>query len=83
MCVTFKLQVALEDPKKFRIELAFSRGADLSPLEVMTVYLGRLTKPLRNLNSIQLPLPCLSYGVKVKFNSSHPLGFTMLMVQLV
>ncbi|XP_057435942.1 inositol hexakisphosphate and diphosphoinositol-pentakisphosphate kinase VIP2-like isoform X2 [Lotus japonicus] len=26
-------EVALEDPKKFRIELAFSRGADLSPLE--------------------------------------------------
>lgn len=31
----FKLQVALEDPKRFRIELTFSRGADLSPLEVM------------------------------------------------
>lgn len=29
------LQVALEDPKRFRIELTFSRGADLSPLEVM------------------------------------------------
>lgn len=29
------LQVALEDPKRFRIEMAFSRGADLSPLEVM------------------------------------------------
>lgn len=27
-------EVALEDPKRFRIELAFSRGADLSPLEV-------------------------------------------------
>ncbi|KAE8668634.1 Inositol hexakisphosphate and diphosphoinositol-pentakisphosphate kinase [Hibiscus syriacus] len=26
-------EVALEDPKKFRIELTFSRGADLSPLE--------------------------------------------------
>ncbi|KAK6155129.1 hypothetical protein DH2020_009377 [Rehmannia glutinosa] len=25
--------VALEDPKKFRIEMTFSRGADLSPLE--------------------------------------------------
>jgi hypothetical protein len=33
--LTFKLQVALEDPKRFRIELTFSRGADLSPLEVM------------------------------------------------
>lgn len=29
------LQVALEDPKKFRVEMTFSRGADLSPLEVM------------------------------------------------
>lgn len=27
-------EVALEDPKRFRIELTFSRGADLSPLEV-------------------------------------------------
>ncbi|KAJ0099091.1 hypothetical protein Patl1_22104 [Pistacia atlantica] len=27
--------VPLEDPKRFRIELTFSRGADLSPLEVM------------------------------------------------
>ncbi|XP_051120901.1 inositol hexakisphosphate and diphosphoinositol-pentakisphosphate kinase VIP2-like isoform X2 [Andrographis paniculata] len=26
-------EVALEDPKRFRIELTFSRGADLSPLE--------------------------------------------------
>ncbi|XP_016497433.2 inositol hexakisphosphate and diphosphoinositol-pentakisphosphate kinase VIP2-like isoform X1 [Nicotiana tabacum] len=26
-------EVALEDPKRFRIEMAFSRGADLSPLE--------------------------------------------------
>jgi hypothetical protein len=33
--LNFKLQVALEDPKRFRIELTFSRGADLSPLEVM------------------------------------------------
>lgn len=29
------MQVALEDPKRFRIEMTFSRGADLSPLEVM------------------------------------------------
>jgi len=29
-----KWQVDLEDPKRFRIELTFSRGADLSPLEV-------------------------------------------------
>lgn len=29
------LQVALEDPKRFRIEMTFSRGADLPPLEVM------------------------------------------------
>lgn len=30
------LQVAaLEDPKRFRIEMTFSRGADLSPLEVI------------------------------------------------
>lgn len=27
------MQVSLEDPKRFRIELTFSRGADLSPLE--------------------------------------------------
>lgn len=36
MCASeIVLQVALEDPKRFRIELTFSRGADLSPLEVM------------------------------------------------
>ncbi|KAL1291439.1 hypothetical protein AAHE18_20G201200 [Arachis hypogaea] len=28
-------EVALEDPKRYRIELTFSRGADLSPLEVV------------------------------------------------
>lgn len=33
--LTLKLQMALDDPKRFRIELTFSRGADLSPLEVM------------------------------------------------
>ncbi|KAH9739913.1 Inositol hexakisphosphate and diphosphoinositol-pentakisphosphate kinase VIP2 [Citrus sinensis] len=34
MCASeIVLQVALEDPKRFRIELTFSRGADLSPLE--------------------------------------------------
>lgn len=27
------IEVALEDPKRFRIEMTFSRGADLSPLE--------------------------------------------------
>lgn len=27
------VEVPLEDPKRFRIELTFSRGADLSPLE--------------------------------------------------
>jgi inositol hexakisphosphate/diphosphoinositol-pentakisphosphate kinase len=27
-------EVALEDPKRFRIEMTFSRGADLSPLEL-------------------------------------------------
>ncbi|MCH99922.1 phosphoglycerate mutase-like protein, partial [Trifolium medium] len=26
-------EVALEDPKRYRIELTFSRGADLSPLQ--------------------------------------------------
>ena len=35
----FYLQVALEDPKRFRIEMTFSRGADLSPLEVMYQYI--------------------------------------------
>jgi len=34
LLLAFKFQVALEDPKRFRIELTFSRGADLSPLEV-------------------------------------------------
>jgi len=34
-----QLQVKLEDPKRFRIEMTFSRGADLSPLEVMHVQL--------------------------------------------
>jgi len=29
-----RMQVSLEDPKRFRIELTFSRGADLSPLRV-------------------------------------------------
>jgi hypothetical protein len=29
------LQVPLEDEKRFRIEMTFSRGADLSPLEVI------------------------------------------------
>lgn len=33
--LTLILQLALEDPKRFRVELTFSRGADLSPLEVM------------------------------------------------
>ena len=33
--LTLKSQVALEDPKRYRIELTFSRGADLSPLEVI------------------------------------------------
>lgn len=28
------MQMALEDPKRFRVEMTFSRGADLSPLEV-------------------------------------------------
>lgn len=32
--MTLKSQVALEDPKRYRIELSYSRGADLSPLEV-------------------------------------------------
>lgn len=31
------MQVALEDPKRFRIEMTFSRGADLSPLEVIVL----------------------------------------------
>ncbi|CAN1755553.1 Inositol hexakisphosphate and diphosphoinositol-pentakisphosphate kinase VIP2 [Linum perenne] len=29
----FTSQVAIEDPKRFRVEMTFSRGADLSPLE--------------------------------------------------
>lgn len=30
-----EMKVPLEDPKRFRIEMTFSRGADLSPLEVI------------------------------------------------
>ena len=33
--LTLKLQVPLEDPKRYRVELTYSRGADLSPLEVI------------------------------------------------
>lgn len=33
--LAFKFQVALEDPKRFRIELTFSHGDDLSPFEVV------------------------------------------------
>uniref|UniRef100_A0A453H2M6 Uncharacterized protein n=1 Tax=Aegilops tauschii subsp. strangulata TaxID=200361 RepID=A0A453H2M6_AEGTS len=32
----YYLQVPLEDEKRFRIEMTFSRGADLSPLEDKT-----------------------------------------------
>lgn len=35
MVIGMKLQVDIDDPKRFRIEMTFSRGADLSPLEVM------------------------------------------------
>lgn len=35
------MQVSLEDPKRYRIELTFSRGADLSPLEVFRSYSGK------------------------------------------
>lgn len=31
------LQVSLEDPKRFRIEMTFSRGADISTLEVILI----------------------------------------------
>lgn len=31
------VQVAQDDPKRFRMELTFSRGADLSPLEVTSL----------------------------------------------
>lgn len=31
----YELQVNLEDPKRYRLEMTFSRGADLSPLEVI------------------------------------------------
>ncbi|XP_041008387.1 inositol hexakisphosphate and diphosphoinositol-pentakisphosphate kinase VIP1-like isoform X1 [Juglans microcarpa x Juglans regia] len=37
-------EVALEDPKRFRIEMTFSRGADLSPWRIMTVRLLRYTR---------------------------------------
>lgn len=44
--------MALEDPKRFRIEITFSRGADLSPLEVM-----RLVKALVN-NELSMSILC-------------------------
>lgn len=42
------MQVPLEDPKRFRLEMTFSRGADLSPLEVTNQFscLLRLTVPI-------------------------------------
>lgn len=43
MCLYLVLhtQLPLEDPKRFRIEMTFSRGADLSPLEVIILSLIR------------------------------------------
>lgn len=37
------MQVALEDPKRFRVEMTFSRGADLSPLEVVKLQPRRMS----------------------------------------
>lgn len=34
------IQVPIDDPKRFRIEMTFSRGADLSPLEVIIFFLS-------------------------------------------
>lgn len=62
-----KWQVDLEDPKRFRIELTFSRGADLSPLEV---------------NAIQFIVFAVSgiwFESEIQFNSI-PLGITIQMV---
>jgi len=64
------MQVDLEDPKRFRIELTFSRGADLSPLEV---------------NDIQFILFAVSgvwFESEIQFNSI-PLGIRTQMVHLV
>lgn len=44
-----ELQVALEDPKRFRIEMTFSRGADLSPLEVIIFFLNLRIGPFKTI----------------------------------
>lgn len=64
--------MALEDPKRFRIELTFSRGADLSPLEVMIYSLfgwPKKTYRMVDFNSLHSPLKYLVYQKRVKFNS--------------
>jgi hypothetical protein len=38
------IQVPIDDPMRFRIEMTFSRGADLSPLEVIIFFLLLIQK---------------------------------------
>ncbi|KAL9257942.1 Inositol hexakisphosphate and diphosphoinositol-pentakisphosphate kinase VIP2-like protein [Drosera capensis] len=60
----FELQVALEDPKRFRIELTFSRGADLSPLENNDNEAGWLnehTLPIMGPERLQEVGSCLTF----------------------
>ncbi|XP_020202246.1 inositol hexakisphosphate and diphosphoinositol-pentakisphosphate kinase VIP1 isoform X2 [Cajanus cajan] len=46
-------EVALEDPKRYRIELTYSRGADLSPLEKNTCLHQEHTLPIRGPERLQ------------------------------
>lgn len=45
-CCNGEMQVPLEDPKRFRLEMTFSRGADLSPLEVSYLLLCLLSSTI-------------------------------------
>jgi hypothetical protein len=48
--------VPIDDPMRFRIEMTFSRGADLSPLEVIIFFLS--IYPRKRISII--------YNVKIK-----------------
>ncbi|XP_051117370.1 inositol hexakisphosphate and diphosphoinositol-pentakisphosphate kinase VIP2-like isoform X1 [Andrographis paniculata] len=54
-------EVALEDPKRFRIEMTFSRGADLSPLESTDSWLHQEhTLPIMGPERLQEVGSCLT-----------------------
>lgn len=55
------MQVALEDPKRFRVEITFSRGADLSPLEVKWVEPELSSTRLNSVNLLWVRVPCLTF----------------------